>query len=142
MEPVSKSSITRMREEYENTLRKDSTANLRKKFPDRPWIEEVNFAWITRKELEALLNDNNADGLRIYYGCHHESTDTDPRKDFLGLHNVILVATKDSVEPGNPTLRNSIDQLNEDAPGAKAPPPQNYTGSGGDAIPLCPPACP
>jgi hypothetical protein len=145
MKPVSKSEIIKMREEYENTLRKISTADLKKRFPERPWIEEVSSAWISRKELEDLLNDNNANGLRIYYGCHHESTSKDPHEDYLGLHNVILVATKDSVNPKQPSIKNSKDQLQEggikisvsteDGQG-------NYSGSGGDAVPLCPPNCP
>lgn len=138
MKPVSKDSINKMRQEYENTLRKDATANLKKKFPDKPWIEEATSAWVSRRELEAILNDNKANGLRIYYGCHHESTNSDPQKDLHGLHNVILVATKDDIDPENPTLQNSKDQLKEGEPLSTS----DYSGSGGDALPLCPPVCP
>jgi hypothetical protein len=138
MEPVSKDTINKMRQEYENTLRKDATAKLKKKFPGKPWIEEATSAWVSRKDLEALLHDNKANGLRIYYGCHHESTNSDPQKDLHGLHNVILVATKDDVDPENPTLQNSKDQLKEGQPISSA----DYTGSGGDTLPLCPPNCP
>lgn len=145
MKPVSKAEINKMREEYDNTLRKISTENLRKRFPERPWIEEVSSAWVSRKELEDLLNDNNANGLRIYYGCHHESTSNDPHQDYHGLHNVILVATKDSVNLKQPTMKNSKDQILEG--GIKASTtndekPEDYSGSGGDAVPLCPPNCP
>lgn len=142
MQPVPKSAIIKMREEYEKTVRKSSTANLKKKFPERPWIEEVSSTWVSRKELEALLDDNNADGLRIYYGCHHESTHKDPHKDYHGLHNVILVATKETVDPNNPTTENSKDVLQEADTKASAPKALSYAGSGGDLTPLCPPACP
>jgi len=145
MEPVSNAAIIKMKVEYENTLRKSSTENLRKKFPDRPWIQEVQSAWVSKNELLALLEDNKANGLRIHYGCHNESTSKDPRADYLGLHNVILVATIDSVNPDNPTTENSVDQLDvtkTEQANAMLPPPGSYGGSGGDLIPLCPPNCP
>jgi hypothetical protein len=146
MEPVSSAAILKMKEEYENTFRKSSTENLKKKFPSRPWIEEVQSAWVSKKELLALLEDNKANGLRIHYGCHHESTHKDPKMDYHGLHNVILVATLDSVNPDNPTMQNSVDQLKD---ATKDEHPKNmlqttgdYAGKGGDLIPLCPPNCP
>ena len=145
MKPVSKDAIMKMKEEYEKSFHKHSTKNLKKKFPDRPWIQEVQSAWISKNELLALLEDNNANGLRIHYGCHHESTHKDPRKDYHGLHNIILVATVDAVNPEKPTLKNSVDQL-ADATGkqskALAKTAGAYTGKGGDLIPLCPPNCP
>ena len=58
----------------------------------------------------------------------------------LGLHNVILVATVDSVNPDNPTTENSIDQLNENM-SAENIAGTSYAGSGGDELPECPPAC-
>jgi hypothetical protein len=145
MKPVSKDVIIKMKDEYAKSFHKQSTKSLKKKFPDRPWIQEVQSAWISKKELLALLEDNDANGLRIHYGCHHESTHKDPRKDYHGLHNVILVATVDSINPENPTIKNSVDQL-KDA-GAKQPKSLAktkgaYTGKGGDLIPLCPPNCP
>ena len=146
MEPVSNATIMKMKEEYEKTFRKSSTENLRKKFPARPWIEEVQSAWVSKKELLALLEDNKANGLRIHYGCHHENTHEDPRQDYHGLHNVILVATVDSVNPDNPTLKNSVDQLKNTAkdeqPKSAAQIAGSYKGKGGDLIPLCPPNCP
>ena len=146
MEPISTAAIMNMKDEYENTLRKLSTESLKQRFPDRPWIEEVQSAWVSKTELLALLEDNNANGLRIHYGCHNESTSQDPAADYLGLHNVILVATIDSVNPDNPTTENSVDQL-QDAAGAQRAgimslTPGSYGGSGGDLISLCPPNCP
>ena len=143
MQPTSKKTVMKMRDAYERTIRKSSTENLRKKFPDRPWIEEVSSIWVSRKELEALLNANNADGLRIYYGCHHERTHNNPKLDYHGLHNIIFVATKDSVDAQNPTTQTSVDQLRDiaviEGSGAE---PTNYEGSAGEVATLCPPSCP
>ena len=144
MQPVSKSEIIKMKEMFDKTIRKASTKNLKKKFPGNPHIEEASSAWVSRKQLEKLLNDNNADGLRLYYGCHHESTHKEPHKDVHGLHNVILVATRDKVDPKNPTCENSVDQLSDTAPQkslAKAAQIESFEGSGGDMLPLCPPRC-
>ena len=143
MKPVSNAAFMKMKEEYEKTLRKSSTENLRKKFPARPWIQEAQSAWVSKKELLALLEDNNANGLRIHYGCHHESTHKDPKADYLGLHNVILVATIDSVNPDNPTTENSVDQLKDagDAKDAGGVIFGGYAGTAGDLLPLCPPEC-
>jgi hypothetical protein len=145
MKPVSKAVLAKMRDAYKKNIQSFSTNNLRKKFPERSGIEEASSAWVSRKDLESLLNANNADGLRIYYGCHHESTHKDPLKDYHGLHNVIFVATKDSVDSKNPTFENSVDQLKD----SEAKPAtadtltlEDYAGSGGDMYPLCPPACP
>lgn len=145
MQPISKDTLTKMRKEYDKTIRKISTANLKKKFPDKSQIEDAASTWVSRKELEQLLNDNNANGLRMYYGCHHESTSTNPDKDYRGLHNIILVATKDDVNPEKPTLENSKDQLNNiESNGwdSNTSASQNYSGSGADLFPLCPPSCP
>ncbi len=140
MQPVSKATIQKMKEEYEKTIHKSSTENLKKKFPGRPWIEEAKSAWVSKKELLALLEDNKANGLRIHFGCHHESTHEDPKKDMVGLHTVIFVATVDSVNPDNPTTENSVDQL-KDMMSKTESESGTYTGSGGDSVPLCPPNC-
>src|SRR5450432_472506 len=132
MEPVSNAAILKMKEEYEKTFRKSSTKNLRKKFPARPWIEEVQSAWVSKKELLALLEDNNANGLRIHFGCHHESTHEDPKKDMLGLHTVILVETIDSANPDNPTTENSVDQLKDNVSKTESV-SGSYSGNGGDS---------
>jgi hypothetical protein len=137
MQPSSKKTVTKMREAYEKTIRKTSTENLKKLFPDRPHIEEAASTWISRKDLDALLNANNADGLRIYYGCHHQSTHNDPKLDFNGLHNLIFVATKDSTDPQNPTPQTSVDQLSDD----KGDQPVDFEGSATTDGLLCPPLC-
>jgi hypothetical protein len=140
MKPVSKAIIGKMKEEYEKTIHKSSTKKLKKKFPDRPWIEEAKSLWVSKKELLALLEDNNANGLRIHFGCHHESTHEDTKKDMQGLHTIILVATIDSVNPDNPTTQNSVDQLNDNLVKPKSG-IGLYAGGGGDNLPICPPTC-
>ena len=138
MKPVSKATIEKMKKEYENTIHKSSTKSLRKKFTDRPWIEETKWTWVSKKELLALLEDNKANGLRIHFGCHNESTHKNPKDDMLGLHNVILVATVDAVNPNNPTAQNSIDQLKDSTEAISG---NSYTGNGGDHTTSCPPVC-
>lgn len=141
MKPISKSTMMKMREAYEKNIRKFSTENLKQKFPERPWIQDAASAWVSRKELEELLNANNADGLRIYYGCHHENTHKEPVLDYIGLHNLIFVATKDSVYAEKPRTETSIDQLNNLATSGSEQ-PTDYEGSAGEYIQLCPPNCP
>lgn len=137
MKPTAKKTVTKMREAYEKSIRQLSTENLKKKYPDRPWIEETSSVWVSRKDLEALLNANNADGLRIYFGCHHESTNADIKKDYLGLHNLIFVATKDSADSQNPASETSVDQLTMDDGEVLT-----YDGAAGTNDILCPPVCP
>lgn len=138
MQPRSKKTVMKMREAYERTIRKTSTENLKRKFPERPGIEDAASTWISRKDLEALLNANNADGLRIYYGCHHQSTHADPNLDHNGLHNLIFVATKDSNDPQNPTPQTSVDQLSDTADDEE---PTDFEGSAAADGLLCPPLC-
>jgi hypothetical protein len=140
MKPVSKSTIDKMKDAYEKTIRKTSTENLKKKFPEKPWIEETKSAWVSKKELLALLEDNKANGLRIHFGCHHESTHKDPKKDMLGMHTVIFAATIDSMNPDNPTTENSVDQIDDNRT-KKLTDTGSYEGSGGDSLPTCPPQC-
>jgi hypothetical protein len=141
MKPISKADIDKMKKEYEKAIHKSSTKRLKKKFPERPWIEEAKSTWVSKKDLLALLVDNNANGLRIYFGCHHESTHEDSAKDMLGLHTVMFVATLDSSNPDNPTTENSIDQLKDNMTAANIA-GTSYTGSGGDNTTTCPPFCP
>ena len=143
MQPISKATLTKMREAYEQTIRKTSTENLKKRFPERPWIEETSSTWVSRKDLDKLLNTNNADGLRIYYGCHYKSTHMEPILDYLGLHNLIFVATKDGVDAQDPQLESSIDQLKDTVTTAdnETDEPVTYDGSAGDVTALCPPRC-
>jgi hypothetical protein len=116
------SEITQMRTNYENSL--------------LPSSKETRSGWVSAKEVFALVADNNANGIRIYFG-RHERNDL----EFPGQLNIILVATVDKVNPGDPTTTNSVDQLNPDALAG----PVNtvsYTGMGDDRVPLCPPNCP
>ncbi len=140
MQPTSKQTVTKMREEYEKTIRKISSENLKRKFPDRPWIEDASSTWVSRKELEELLNANNADGLRIYYGCQHEKAHDDPKLDYEGLHTLIFVATKDSIDPKNPSALSSVDQLKDIPLDSKEI--TGYVGVAGTETLPCPPHCP
>ena len=104
---------------------------------------DTRSAWVSAEEISALLKDNDADGIRIYYGRHKKDD-----KLFPDQHNVILVATKNSKPGSVPCYRSSVDQLNE----FKSNGPVNsvtfnfhhgdYVGRGDDAIPLCPQNCP
>lgn len=127
-----------MREAYEKEMRKFSTEKLKKKFPERPWMEDAASIWVSRKDLNELLNANKADGLRIYYGCHHQKTHNDPRQDYEGLHNLIFVATKDVVDPANPATETSDDQLIDEEDEQVT----SYKGMAGTNDSLCPPNCP
>ena len=140
MRPTSKKTVNKMRDEYEKVIRKTANENLKRRFPDRPGIQDASSGWVSRKDLEALLKANNADGLRIYYGVHHASTNTDINRDQHGLHNLIFVATKDSANPENPTPETSVDQL-EDTTGTGEEEPTDYEGAAGTNILLCPPIC-
>jgi len=101
---------------------------------------DATSAWVSIYELNALIADNNANGIRIYYG-RHGANDIYPYH-----HGIVMVATYDSVTPQHPTTTNSVDLLNKDP---KQGPVNSvsfsgdgpYTGNGDDAIPLCPPAC-
>lgn len=143
MQPTSKKTVIKMRAEYEKVIRKFSTENLKKKFPEKPGIEDAASTWISRKDLNTLLDANNADGLRIYYGCYYKSTNTDPQKDYNGLHHLIFVATK-STNPANPTMETSVDQLKDLSTTSEDSDeePTDYTdAAAGDTL-LCPPHCP
>ena len=144
MQPTSKATVIKMREAYDRTIRKITTENLRKRFPDRPWIEDASSTWVSRKELEELLKANNADGLRIYYGCHYQSTNSEPVLDLDGMHNLIFVATKDTIDPQNPRTETSVDQLSTMATASDATEETltDYEGNAGEYTPLCPPNCP
>ena len=135
MKPTSKKTVQKMKDEYEKNIRRSSTENLKKKYANRPWLEEAASTWISRKDLEAFLDANNADGLRIYYGCHHVSTNGDPKLDYLGLHNLIFVATKDA--SGTPTSQTSVDQLRD-----TTEEPATFEGAAVTDGLLCPPVCP
>lgn len=96
----------------------------------------IKSCWVSANELMALISQNKASGVRIYYGRHPEDG-----KPYAGKHNVILVSTYDNVTPQDPTTENSIDLLNY-TPQTGPVNTVSYSGEGGDAIPLCPPRCP
>lgn len=139
--------VRKMITEYEITLHALSTLDLKKRFPGRVFsngvpFEEAKSAWVSRKEIEQLLDDNEGDGLRILYGCHRDTEDTGEKHDYIALHNVILVATKSDAEHQE---EHSVDQLKESEDPAKANSVITsgiFTNSGGDLMPLCPPSCP
>ncbi|WDF77777.1 hypothetical protein PQ469_28225 [Mucilaginibacter sp. KACC 22773] len=100
---------------------------------------DAKSAWVSISEVLELIAQNNANGIRIYYGRHGDDDADYPRK-----HNVILVATRDAIHPENPSPENSNDLLNYDA--NKGPVDSitlgRFSGLGDDVIPLCPPHCP
>ena len=101
---------------------------------------DARSCWVSMSEVLQLIADNGANGIRIYYGRHGDNDGT----EFKNKHNVILVATHDSVTPTKPTSENSADLLN--AVETDAHPANSvivsFEGMGDDVIPLCPPHCP
>jgi hypothetical protein len=138
--------IRRMAAEYKRVLYPFANENLRRRRPEVPQIKDTLSAWVSRKELEALLDDNKANGMRIYFGIHPDTRgDLNPDQDLYGRHNVILVATIDSVSPENPTTENSVNQLKESTDPSEANSiitSGEYEGMGADYLSLCPPRCP
>jgi hypothetical protein len=140
--------IRKMIADYQKHLYPLANHQLRTRRPDVPKITDARSAWVSRKELEALLDDNNANGMRIYYGIHHDhtpSTEINSPWNNYGRHNVILVATIDNVDSKNPTTENSKDQLKQ-SPNIELAnsviTSGEYEGMGDDQLPLCPPRCP
>lgn len=117
--PVSPSEITRMVQNYKATMTEDDTQS----------------AWFSVSALMALINDNQATGIRIYYGRHEKDHPSYP-----GRHNLILVATKDAVTPENPCCETSLDQLDPERD-AHFQDGSSFRGGGMDWGPLCPPRC-
>ena len=100
---------------------------------------DAKSCWVSMAEVLQLIADNNANGIRIYYGRHaHGEAD-----EFKDKHNVILVATRDTTDPHDPTSENSVDLLNEFVGnGPVNSVTVSFSGMGDDVIPLCPPHCP
>src|SRR5665213_2354061 len=149
--PTPKGLIKEMVEEYMNTMQKNSTDSLRKRFPGRTFPDGSPFcdtysAWVSKVEIEQLLKDNDGDGIRFYFGCHKRSTMADVKVEYQGMHNIILVATKNLWAEDKGYL--SVDQLKESKDPKEANSiitsglSGNYSGNGGDLMPLCPPQCP
>ncbi len=97
---------------------------------------------ISRSEIEQLLNDNKGDGIRIYYGCHKNSTMGEAGVEYQGLHNVILVATQ-SIEgqPGYMSHDLLKESKNAEEANSVVATLTGYDGVGDDLVPLCPPRC-
>ncbi|MBS1737191.1 MAG: hypothetical protein JSS98_11395 [Bacteroidetes bacterium] len=150
MTPTPKQLMMDMIKEYRNTLHKLSTASLQQRFPDRTFPDgspfcETNSAWVSRDELEALLDQNRGDGLRIYFGCHDKKTFDlkTGTPEYLGMHNVILVATQSGAEGKGPQSKDQLKEASTEADAnsivfTSGP----YEGNSGDLIDLCPPNCP
>ncbi|HTI07591.1 MAG TPA: hypothetical protein VL832_03510 [Puia sp.] len=116
--PMPPSEINRMVQNYKDTMTDDDTQSV----------------WFTVSSLMALINDNQATGIRIHYGRHDKD-----HPSFPGRHNVILVATRDTVTPGNPCCETSPDLLDPDKD--TNPGDGSFRGVGMDMGPMCPPRC-
>lgn len=119
-----------------NPVHPDDINRMVKNYRDSPsHDDDTQSVWFSIYELMALIGDNKANGVRIYYG-RHEKDD----KSYPGRHNVILVATRDSVNPANPACDTSIDLLTSEknaGPAVNA----SFKGMGLDWGCLCPPRC-
>jgi hypothetical protein len=102
--------------------------------------DDTKSCWVKVSEVQQLIADNpGANGIRLYYGRHADNDGA----DFNKRHNIILVTTRDTTTPDNPTSENSVDLLNPDvAIGPVNSITVTFAGMGGDVIPLCPPHCP
>lgn len=118
MQPIGYKEIEKMIKHYEEGISNDTTS-----------------AWVSIYDLMALISDNKANGIRLYFGRHSKD---DPK--YPGQHNVIFVATRDETDFQHPTTQNSFDLLDRNK--LSVSDRQSYEGEGGDAIPLCKPNCP
>lgn len=98
----------------------------RDKYPNEPVS-----GWVSATELLNLIGNNDANGVRIYFG-RQEATKEWPD----GMLTVFLVATKTEKNP--PTCETSEDVVD---PQASANGTVFFVGLGDDRIPLCPPKC-
>lgn len=118
MKPIGYKEIEKMIQDYEDGIKNDTTS-----------------AWVSIYDLLALISDNKANGIRLYFG-RHSKDDT----KYPGQHNVIFVATRDEKDFQHPTTQNSFDLLDRNK--VELTERESYEGQGGDAIPLCKPNCP
>lgn len=149
--PTPKEQVVEMVQEFQKTFHTLSTKNLRERYPDRTFEDGSPFcdaksAWVSKAEIEQLLSDNvDADGVRIYYGCHKNPTSKEAGMEYQSMHNIILVATKSSWEhPGYKSAdmlkeANNEKEANSIIVGGIS---GGYEGEAGDMVPLCPPRCP
>ena len=148
--PTPKEQMIKMIKEYRETFHAESSRRLRERFPDRTFPDgslfcDAKSAWVSRSEIEQLLTDNKgADGMRIYYGCHKESTLNEAGMEYQGMHNIILVATKSVWGQEGFDCVDMLKESNkhEEANSIIINGITGYEGEGGDMVPLCPPRCP
>ncbi|MEO7216306.1 hypothetical protein [Mucilaginibacter sp.] len=117
---------------------------LRANYATAPYVLNTRSGWVSVYELMALISDNKANGVRIYFGRHPKNSST-YSSPYPEQNTVILVATLDSKNPANPTTFDSVDLLNAfeaNGPVNSVSYTSGYQGMGGDMIPLCPPNCP
>lgn len=97
--------------------------------------DDTESTWFSADSIMALIRDNQANGVRIYYGRYDNDHPLYP-----GRHNVILVATHDANNPEKPVAETSYDLLGD---GTEATDDSNdpYYKCGLDHGALCPPRC-
>lgn len=87
--------------------------------------------WFSASDIMSLIQQNSANGLRIYFGKYASNDPTYPNQ-----LTVILLATNDVVNPQNPTTENSADII-----GSNAPSLGSFANVGIEGDILCPPRC-
>lgn len=134
---------------YDKERRQPVSRELTKAFGRQ--TEDTQSVWISKEALVELLELNNADGIRLYFGLAddypgHKLRNAECRKK----HTVIMVATQ-AKDPKNPTMENSVDCLSVppkaggekergDATGPLLMPVSSRrAGLPADDIPMCPP---
>jgi len=106
--------------------------------------KQSSSVWVSWAELQQFVSENNANGIRIYFGQHvDESVGGTP--EYKGMLTVILVSTKDAANPVNAQFDTSVDQLTESHIAANANSiavAGPFTGQADDQFPICNPKCP
>lgn len=138
--PTPKALIQQMVTSYKNNLKAVGDVIISSKFPLRLKKSQVSCAWISVAELNQLIADNKADGIRIYFGQHTASSLPTGKNDYEDLISVIFVATQEKVTPANPSSLTSQDQLIDDLNSVTITGP--FEGQGADKVPVCDPDCP
>jgi len=105
--------------------------DLKKNYQDLAPSNKTISGWVSLMEIVKLVSENNANGVRIYFGRY-----ADDEQPYPGQNTVMLVATRGNADP---TTADSKDVLTQ---GATILVGDSFEGLPGDVIPLCPPACP
>ena len=133
--------IKGMVKNYSENLGKTGTDILNAGSPSQLRSQPTS-AWVSWHELQQLMEDNDANGIRIYFGQHTSfSAPAGREADYKDLLTIILVATKDSQNPDMAQFNSSVDQLTVDADPAKAS-SVSFAGQADDQFPICKPTCP